>query len=34
MLTISNTASAELSKVLTANETKGKNLILYYMGAG
>lgn len=34
MLTITNTASQELNKVLEANETKGKYLILYYMGAG
>ena len=34
MLTITNTASQELNKVLTSNETKGKHLILYYMGAG
>ncbi len=34
MLTITEQASTELSKVLENPETDGKHLILYFMGAG
>ncbi len=34
MLSISDKASTELAKVLESPKASGKNLILYYMGAG
>jgi hypothetical protein len=34
MFVVTDTASSELAKVLTAPEHKDKKLILYYQGAG
>ncbi len=34
MLQVTDTASTELTKVLTAPEHKDKKLILYFQGAG
>jgi hypothetical protein len=34
MLNITDKASSELAKAMESPKAKGKNLILYYMGAG
>jgi len=34
MIDITEKASQELKKVLDSDQAKGKNLIIYYMGAG
>jgi len=34
MVTVSDTAASELTKVLDSHKVSGKSLILYYMGAG
>lgn len=34
MLNVSETASAELQKVLASDQTKGNHLVIYFQGAG